>query len=447
MSIMDKFTLERAEYVEEYATTAKFYRHRATGAQVAMLENEDENKVFGISFRTPVSDSTGVPHILEHSVLAGSAKYPTKEPFVDLLKGSLYTFLNAFTYPDRTCYPVASQNSKDFYNLIDVYLDAALNPLLDEKTFMQEGWHYELEKPEDPLTIKGVVYNEMRGVYSDPDNTLVDSIMYSLFPDTSYRHDSGGNPDEIPSLTYEQFTGFHERYYHPSNAYIYFYGNDHSERRFEKIEEFLSQYEARPVDSVVDKQQPLRNIPGVALTFDPGENDRGGYVTKSWLLHEWNPLELAILEDLLLGNSEAVLYKALIESELGEDLTPSGFETFGIQPFFMVGLKNVAPENYAQVTTLIDETLQKIVAEGFPAEKIEASLNSTEFHLRELNTGSRPRGLTIMTEMLKNWVYDRDPLQEVRFAEDIAILRGTCKQTRTISQSVSGTTSSRTSTA
>ena len=428
MPILDKFTLEREEYIAEYQTQAKFYRHNATGAKVALLENDDENKVFGVSFRTPVADSTGVPHILEHSVLAGSKKYPTKEPFVDLLKGSLYTFLNAFTYPDRTCYPVASQNSKDFYNLIDVYLDAVFRPLLDEKTFAQEGWHYELKNLEDPLTIKGVVYNEMKGVYSDPENLLVDTLMAGLFPNTSYRHDSGGNPDAIPTLTYEQFKDFHARYYHPSNAYFYFYGNDHSPKRLEKIDEVLQGFTKQPVNSRVSKQAPLKDIAFIQKQFDPGENNQGGYLAKAWLLQESNPLELSILTDLLLGNSEAPLYKALIESELGDDLTPSGFETFGIQPFFMVGLKHVLPSNYSKVSRLIQTTLEEIVSTGFAPEKIEASLNSTEFALRELNTGSQPRGLVLMTEMLKNWVYDRDPLQEIRFEEDFKILKEHLRQ-------------------
>lgn len=423
MSIMDNYTLLKEETIHEYSTVAKFWEHRTTKAKIIMLENDDTNKVFGISFRTPVSDSTGVPHILEHSVLAGSKNYPTKEPFVDLLKGSLYTFLNAFTYPDRTCYPVASQNSKDFYNLVDVYLDAVFNPLLTEKTFQQEGWHYELKDPSDPLTIKGVVYNEMKGVYSDPDNTLMDNIMYELFKDMSYNNDSGGNPDNIPHLTYEQYKEFHDSYYHPSNSYIYFYGNDHSEARFEAIDKYLSTYEYEELSSTVTPQPQLDDIEDKEIFFDPGENERGGYVTKNWLIHDWSPLELATLNDLLLGNPEAELYKPLIESGLGEDLTPSGFETFGVQPFFMVGLKNVKPDNYTKVTGLIDSTLAQIAEKGFKPEEIEASLNSTEFHLRELNTGSYPRGLSIMTSMLTNWIYDREPLDQIRFEDDIKQLR------------------------
>jgi presequence protease len=425
---MDNYLFIREDLVEEYQTVAKFYEHKKTKAKILMLENDDTNKVFGITFRTPVSDSTGVPHILEHSVLAGSKKYPTKEPFVDLLKGSLYTFLNAFTYPDRTCYPVASQNTKDFYNLIDVYLDAVFNPLLTKETFAQEGWHYELKNMEEPLTIKGVVYNEMRGVYSDPDNTLMDNVMYSLFPDTSYNNDSGGNPARIPELTYEQYKEFHSKYYHPSNSYIYFYGNDKSEQRFEKIEEYLSHYEYAKIDSEVSVQQPLTTLATKEVFFDPGEQERGGYITLNWLLHDWNAMELSLLNDLLLGNADAPLYKALIDSDLGEDLTPSGFESFGVQPFFMVGLKYVSLENYDKVVDLIFSTLQSITQEGFGAAQIEASINSTEFHLREMNTGSYPKGLSMMIEMLQGWIYEKDPLEQIRFAQDLATIKANLAQ-------------------
>jgi presequence protease len=423
MSTMSNFTHIKTEYIEEYKTNAMFWEHNITKAKILMLENNDTNKVFGISFRTPVSDSTGVAHILEHSVLAGSKKYPTKEPFVDLLKGSLYTFLNAFTYPDRTCYPVASQNPKDFYNLIDVYLDAVFNPLLTEKTFYQEGWHYEVRDKKDPLEIKGVVYNEMKGVYSNPENILSDEIMYSLFPDMSYCHDSGGNPEAIPTLSYDQFKNFHDTYYHPSNSYIYFYGDDHSESRFEKIQEFLKEFKFKEVKSEIKLQRKLSSIPMKEAFFDEGEDKKGGFVTKNWLIHDYNLLELAVLNDLLFGNSEAYLYKALIESKLGDDVTACGFETFGIQPFFMVGLKGVKEENQDRVINVIDKTLTNIVKNSFDPNRIEATLNSIEFSLRELNTGSYPRGLSMMTTLLQNWIYDKNPLDQIRFERDFEQLR------------------------
>lgn len=424
MSIMDHFTFIKEQEITEYNTMAKLWQHNQTKAKIIMLENDDANKVFGITFRTPVTNSKGIPHILEHSVLNGSKHYPSKQPFVDLLKGSLYTFLNAYTYPDRTSYPVASQNKKDFYNLVDVYLDAVFNPLLDKKTFQQEGWHYELNTAEEPLTIKGVVYNEMKGVYSDPDNTIFDTVMAQLFPDTSYRHDSGGNPDHIPELTYEEFTDFHEQYYHPSNSYIYFYGDDHSEDRFEKIHKFLKNYQYAQPDSSIKQQKPIQDIPDKVAFFDPGENNNGCLATKNWLIHDWDDFELLILNELLLGHPEAPLYKALIDSNLGEDLTPSGFETFGIQPFFMIGLKNVELQNKTKVIELIIQTLEKIHHSGFAQEDIEAALNSTEFHLRELNTGSSPRGLSIMKAMIQNWIYDKNPIEQVQFENTLHKLKG-----------------------
>ncbi len=251
------FELIRDQYISELKTRARIYRHIQTGAELLSLENDDENKVFGITFRTPPKDSTGVPHIMEHSVLCGSRKYPVKEPFVELMKGSLNTFLNAFTYPDKTCYPVASQNIQDFYNLVDVYLDAVFFPMLTPYTLMQEGWHYELEDPSQPLTYKGVVFNEMKGAYSEPDGVLSDQIQHSLFPENTYQHDSGGNPAVIPDLTFEQFKSFHETYYHPSNARIFFYGDDDPEQRLIVVHEYLHLFEPIPVQSQVALQQPF----------------------------------------------------------------------------------------------------------------------------------------------------------------------------------------------
>ena len=227
------FNLVREETVSELNSTAKLYVHKRTGARLLSIINDDENKVFSINFRTPPKDSTGVPHILEHSVLGGSEKFPVKEPFVELLKGSLATFVNAMTFPDKTCYPVASQNLQDFYNLIDVYMDAVLHPLISEQTLMQEGWHYEINEPGDPLTYKGVVFNEMKGVYSSPDSLVGRYVKQSLFPRHTYGVDSGGDPRNIPDLTHENFKGFWETYYHPSNSFIFFYGNDDPEKRLQ----------------------------------------------------------------------------------------------------------------------------------------------------------------------------------------------------------------------
>ena len=243
------FELIRSQIVDEINSKINYYRHKKTGAEVISVENDDENKVFGITFRTPPTDSTGLPHIMEHSVLCGSRKYPVKEPFVELMKGSLNTFLNAFTYPDKTCYPVASTNLKDFYNLVDVYLNSVFYPLITPYTLMQEGWHYELEDKNKEMIYKGVVFNEMKGAYSSPDDILGDESQRALFPETPYGYQSGGDPEVIPDLTYEQFKLFHQLYYHPSNSRIFFYGDDDPEKRLEILDEYLKDFNFQDVNS------------------------------------------------------------------------------------------------------------------------------------------------------------------------------------------------------
>ena len=259
MSSTYGFELLDERLVPELNTLARDFRHSLTGAQLLSLENNDENKVFGITFRTPPDDSTGLPHIMEHAVLCGSQKYPLKEPFKELARGSLNTFLNAFTYPDKTCYPVASQNLQDFYNLIDVYMDAVLHPLIPPHTLQQEGWHYELEDLDAPLTYKGVVFNEMKGAYSNPDDLLEDRARMSLFPAISYAFDFGGDPRHIPDLTYAQFKAFHERYYHPSNARIFIYGDDDLQERLRRMDAYLQAYTALEIDSAIPLQESSTN--------------------------------------------------------------------------------------------------------------------------------------------------------------------------------------------
>ena len=243
MPLLHGFELLRDEEIKELNSRALLYRHAQTGAELLSLINDDENKVFGITFRTPPSDSTGVAHIMEHSVLCGSRKYPVKEPFVELMKGSLNTFLNAMTFPDKTCYPVASQNVQDFYNLVDVYLDAVFYPNIGPFTLQQEGWHFELEDPNGVMEYKGVVYNEMKGAYSSPEGVLAESLQHAVYPDNTYRLDSGGDPEVIPNLTYAAFKDFHTRFYHPSNARIFFYGDDAPEKRLELIDAYLRDFE------------------------------------------------------------------------------------------------------------------------------------------------------------------------------------------------------------
>jgi presequence protease len=290
------FTLIKEQQIPEINSLVQLYEHKRTGARLLSVINDDENKVFSINFRTTPKDSTGVAHILEHSVLGGSEKYPVKEPFVELLKGSLATFVNAFTFPDKTCYPVASQNEKDFYNLIDVYMDAVLHPRISEQTLMQEGWHYEIADPSEPLTYKGVVFNEMKGAYSSPEIMLAKVIIESLFPKHIYGVDSGGDPANIPDLTYENFRAFWESYYHPSNAFIFFYGNDDPEARLKLMEGYLKPYKRKKVKSAVPLAKPFKRPKKIEYAYAASEGedlDKKHYLTVNWKLPDTSdPVEL-----------------------------------------------------------------------------------------------------------------------------------------------------------
>lgn len=422
MKALNAFELIEKREITELKTEARLYRHRKTGAEILSMISNDENKVFGITFRTPPFDSTGVAHILEHSVLCGSKKYPVKEPFVELLKGSLQTFLNAFTYPDKTCYPVASQNLQDFYNLMDVYLDAVFYPRITPAIFQQEGWHFELEKREAEMTFKGVVFNEMKGAYSSPDNVLSEYSLQSLFPDNAYGLDSGGDPKQIPNLTYEQFYAFHKRYYHPSNARIFFYGDDDPEERLHRLEAVLNAFEPVPVDSNVQLQLPFDKPKKRVRPYMAGEGDGTnprGMITVNWLLEETTRVDvnfsLRILEYILLGMPASPLRKALIDSGLGEDLTGGGLETELRQMCFSTGLKGIETENAQKIEDLILDTLKSLSHSGIDPHTVAAALNTIEFRLRENNTGSFPRGLSLMLRSLTTWLYGGDPLALVAF--------------------------------
>lgn len=425
------FELVDEQRVEELATTARMWKHKKTGAQVLSMNNADENKVFGVSFRTPPSDSTGVAHILEHSVLCGSEKFPVKEPFVELLKGSLQTFLNAFTYPDKTCYPVASTNVQDFYNLIDVYLDAAFFPIINEHIFQQEGWHYDVENVEAPLTYRGVVYNEMRGVYSSPDSVLHERSQQSLFPDMTYGLDSGGNPDVIPELTYEQFKKFHETYYHPSNGRFFFWGDDDESKRLEKLAGTLDRFDLLEVDSHVPLQEefehPKALLEGYAAGPATDEHAGRAMFTVNWLLPETVEAEvnlaLQMLEEILVGMPASPLRKALIESGLGEDIAGVGLENELRQMYFSTGLVGIKSENADVVEALIFDTLHGLVANGIDKECVEAAVNSVEFSLRENNSGRFPVGLSVMVRSLTTWLYDGDPLALIAFEEPLRFVK------------------------
>ncbi len=429
MSITHGFELLHEEMVQEINSRARLYRHIKSGAQLLSLVNEDENKVFGVNFATPPADSTGVAHIMEHSVLCGSRKYPTKEPFIELAKGSLNTFLNAMTYGDKTVYPVASQNVQDLYNLADVYLDSVFHPNITEWTLRQEGWHYELEDAAAPLSFKGVVFNEMKGAYSSPERRLYKAIGAALFPDTPYGVDSGGDPLVIPDLTYAQFKAFHETYYHPANALIWWYGNDSEDERMRRLDVVLSEFDARLIDARMPLQPrfaaPRRSI--AAYYVDEAEAGKAKhYISVNWLqtdvLDAPMTLALDILGGILLGTPASPLRKALIDSGLGEDVL-GGFDDSQRETTFGAGLKGVAAENVNAVEALVLDTLRRLAVNDIEPEMIEAVLNTIEFRMRELNTGGTPRGLALMLASLQTWLHGGDPLVPLRFEAPLAALR------------------------
>jgi len=420
------FELIREETPQELAGVARLWRHAATGAQVLSICNQDENKCFGVCFRTPPEDSSGVAHILEHSVLCGSERFPTREPFVELLKGSLQTFLNAFTFPDKTCYPVASVNLQDLYNLIDVYLDAVFHPRITEDIFRQEGWHVAAEDGES-WAYKGVVYNEMKGVYSSPEAVLGEQSQQAVFPDILYSLDSGGEPESILRLTYEAFKDFHARYYHPSNAHFFFWGDDPEERRLDRLAKELKRFSAATVDAHIPLQ-PSRDTPRlIEYAYAAGEEEKRSMLTVNWLLCESGKTEdvlaLEMLEHILLGLPGSPLRRALIESGLGEDIAGVGLETDLQQLYFSVGLTGIDADAYTRVEHCIFDTLAALAEGGIAPEAVEAAVNSTEFALRENNSGRFPRGLAAMVRSLSTWLYDGDPLAPLCYEAPLASIK------------------------
>jgi len=428
------WTCERVEDVSEFKCKGYLFRHDRTGAElISMVQPADENKTFGVVFRTPPENSNGIAHVLEHSVLCGSRKYPLKEPFVELLKSSLQTFLNAMTFPDRTCYPVASCNLQDFYNLIDVYLDAVLHPraLSDPRVLAQEGWHYEIENKDDPLVYKGVVFNEMKGVYSSPDNAHSRTANQNLFPNNAYGVDSGGDPKVIPSLTFDYFKDFHGKFYHPSNAKFWFYGDDPADRRLELLDGFLSEFERIEVDSEI-KPQPLFTEPKrVQGEFAIGEDEdisKKTMASISWVLAEGKVdvqtgLALSFLNYLLVGTPAAPLTKALVDSGLGSRVIGGGLYEGLLQPTFGIGLKDLKEEDVPKVEELIMKQLTELAETGFEADAVQAAINTIEFRNRECNFGSFPKGLSLMFAVVDNWNYGKDPFEPLRFEAPLAELK------------------------
>lgn len=425
------FRLDRIERIDEINGTAYEMKHEKSGARLIYIDSPDSNKVFNIAFRTTPHNSTGVAHIMEHSVLCGSRKFPLKEPFVELVKGSLNTFLNAMTYPDKTMYPVASKNDKDFHNLMDVYLDAVFYPRVreDAEIVMQEGWHYELENADDELTYKGVVFNEMKGVYSSPDSVLERQMMRELFPDTTYGVDSGGDPDYITDLTYEEFQEFYRVHYHPSNSYIFLYGDMNIEEQLAFLnDEYLSHFDAIDVHTEVALQAPFTEGKVVSYPYSVGSEEP----TDNRTLHSFvyvlpdvtpeHSLAFEVLTHALLTSPAAPLKQALVKAGIGSDI--SGYYLDSIrQPMWTVQATGSNLDKQADLQRIVESTLQELCDKGLDKELLEASLNSIEFALRESDFGGRPIGLAYIIRMMDNWLYDNDPLELLHYEEALANIR------------------------
>ena len=416
------FNLIEERNIPEINTHARLFQHEKTGARLLSLENDDDNKSFLITFKTPPEDNTGLPHIMEHSVLCGSRKYPVKDPFKQLLKTSVKTFLNAMTAADFTIYPVASTNLQDFYNLVDVYYDAVFFPNISEQILMQEGWHFQTEGQDAPLNFNGIVFNEMKAAYSSPDRLLYELADKTSLPDTPYALSSGGDPAAIPNLTYAQFKNFHETYYHPSNAYIVFWGDDNPEERLRISNEYLSEFDALSINSELPLQAPFEAPVRVMEKYDAGDADASSnksMMMMTWVLPEVTDLQtmtdLSVLSYSLVSTPASPLRKALLDSGLGEGLTGGGLSTSSRQARFHIGLKGITAENAEKVEALIIETLSKVAEEGLDRATLEAALNTIEFHARERNTGQFPRGLATGMSVIRSWIHGADPLDALAF--------------------------------
>lgn len=401
--------------VEDVQSDGFILRHKKSGARIAILSNNDDNKVFYIGFRTPPEDETGVPHIIEHTTLCGSKKFPVKDPFIELAKGSLNTFLNAMTYPDKTVYPVASCNDQDFKNLMDVYLDAVFNPNITkyEEIFKQEGWHYELTGRDDELKINGVVYNEMKGAYSSPDEVLSSQIYRSLFPDNTYSKDSGGNPEYIPKLTYEAYLDFYHKYYHPSNSYIYLYGDMDVVERLEWLDkEYLSLYDYKKVNSEINKQPAFDEIKNVeaqySITMDDSQENKT-YLSYNRVvgdtLDEMLYQAFDVLDYALVSSPGAPVKQALIDAGIGDDVYGS-YDAGILQPVFSFVAKNANASQADEFESIIENTLKEVVKTGINKEALLAGINSSEFKFREADFGQFPKGLLFGLNCLDSWLFD-----------------------------------------
>ena len=425
------FAVDRSRYVPELHSQAYELHHIQSGARLLYIQNDDDNKVFSISFRTTPSDSTGVPHICEHSTLCGSRKFPLKEPFVELVKGSLNTFLNAMTFPDKTMYPVASRNAADFKNLMDVYLDAVFFPnmIKDKQVLMQEGWHYHLDSADSELTYRGVVYNEMKGVFSSPDSQMERHVMDALFPDTTYGVESGGNPDDIPSLTQESFAAFHAKYYHPSNSYLFLYGDMDIDQTLAFIDgEYLSQFHVQSVDSAIGRQTcPGSQVKTYPYGIATGEKtDHKTLHSLTYVIDDaLDPtvaMAFKVLTYVLLQSPAAPLKKALVDAGLGKDIS-GDFQDGILQPLWGISVNGSDPDKQAQILPLVRKVLSDMVRSGLDKTLLTGALNRTEFALREADFVGRPKGLIYGIRCMDTWLYDMDPLAALSYEGALETLR------------------------
>ena len=426
-----EFLLE--EKLEDVNGIGKLLIHKKTGARVAIVANDDNNKVFSIGFRTPPANSTGVAHIIEHSVLCGSKNFPAKDPFVELAKGSLNTFLNAMTYPDKTVYPVASINDQDFKNLMHVYMDAVLYPNIYKRKeiFEQEGWHYDLEDENAELKINGVVYNEMKGAFSSPESMLYRMIQNSLFPDTAYGVESGGDPDFISDLSYEEFIEFHKTYYHPSNSYIYLYGDMDFEERLNWLDkEYLNQYSRLNVASEVKLQKSFDSMREIEAYYSLSEDETAKdntYISINTVVGNSLDKELAltfqILDYVLLQAPGAPVKQALLDAEIGKDIL-GGYEDEILQPTFTIIAKNSEADKKEQMIGIVRDVLTKLVSQGLDERSLRAAINFYEFKYREADYGQFPKGLLYGLRAMSSWLHDdKKPFLHLKDSAGYAFLK------------------------
>ena len=434
----EAYEVIQRERIEDIHSDGVLLVHKKSGARVALLANDDENKVFDIGFRTPPKNSTGVAHIIEHTVLCGSRKFPLKDPFVELVKGSMNTFLNAMTYPDKTIFPVASCNDRDFQNLMDVYLDAVFYPNIykNEKIFRQEGWHYELEKPEDPLRYNGVVYNEMKGAFSSADEILGRTVFNTLFPDTPYGVESGGDPAVIPELTYEEFLNFHRKYYHPSNSYICLYGNMDMDEKLDWLDrEYLSHFDRIQVDSAIPMQKPFSKPVDLRDTYpvlDSEPVEENTYLTLNMVIGDYSDVELdiafGVLEYVLLDAPGAPVKQAILDAGIAKDVMGE-YNDGLLQPFFSISAKNAEESDKERFLEVVRKTLTDIADKGIDQKALASAINYFEFRFREADYGTIPKGLMYVIDMFDSWLYDdKNPFRYLHELEAFDSLKKKAKE-------------------